>query len=365
MRFTCAKTELLQAVGIANRAAAKMQKSILECIYFSCEGEIVTLRATDIALSIETTMGAQIEEPGSAAIPAKVLYEIINRFPDSDVCFASVGENTMEISCLNSKVDLQLMNADEFPVFPALVDSQQIKLPQNILKKMVQQTIFAVAVTEEKPILTGLLFDMEKDSLTMVGIDGYRMAVRKQMVISDMECSCVIPSRTLREVSRIIDDTEENVKISVSGNMALFEIEKTNIYTRLLEGEFIRYRNLLPKDYSTSIKVETDMLLGSIERASILAREGSNNVIRFELQEKVLSITSNSEMGKIDEKVPMEMDGKDLKIAFNAKYILDVLKNVDDQEVNMLFNTEISPCVVKKEGEGAYEYLILPVQTRD
>ncbi len=365
MRFTCAKSDLLKAVGTAARAAAKMQKTILECIYFSCEEGEIILRATDIALSIETRMDAQVEEQGSAAIPAKVLHEMINRFPDSDVSFASVGENTIEMSCLNSKVDLQLMDAEEFPVFPSLSDVEQIKVQQNILRKMIQQTVFSVAVTEEKPILTGLLFDMEKDRLTIVGIDGYRMAVRQENVISDVERSCVIPSRTLREVSRIINDTEENIKISVSGNMALFEAENTKIYTRLLEGEFIRYRNLLPKDYTTSVKVETSMLKDSIERASVLAREGSNNVIRFEFADSVLSITSNSEMGKIDERVPVSIDGKEIKISFNAKYILDVLKNVEDSEINMMLNTEVSPCVVKKEGAGAYEYLILPVQTRE
>lgn len=365
MRFTCAKSDLLKAVGTAARAAAKMQKTILECIYFSCEDGGIVLRATDIALSIETRMDAQVEEEGNAAIPAKVLHEMINRFPDSDVSFASVGDNTIEMSCLNSKVDLQLMDGEEFPVFPSLSDGEQIKLQQNLLRKMIQQTVFSVAVTEEKPILTGLLFDMEKDKLTIVGIDGYRMAVRQESVISDVERSCVIPSRTLREVSRIINDTEENIKISVSGNMALFEAENTKIYTRLLEGEFIRYRNLLPKDYTTSIKVETSMLKDSIERASVLAREGSNNVIRFEFADGVLSITSNSEMGKIDERVPVSIDGKEIKISFNAKYILDVLKNVEDSEINMMLNTEVSPCVVKKEGTGAYEYLILPVQTRE
>lgn len=365
MRFTCAKNELLQAVGTANRAAAKMQKTILECIYFHCEADTVTLRATDIALSIETKLSAQIEEEGTAAIPARLLHEMLGRFPDSDVTFHSEGDNTMIISCMNSKVDLQLMDVNEFPAFPTLVDSQQIKLPQSTLKKMVQQTIFAVAVTEEKPILTGLLFDVEKDKLTLVGIDGYRMAVRQETVISEAERSCVIPARTLRELSRILGDSEENIKISLSGNMALFELDGTLVYTRLLEGDFIRYKNLLPKEYSTRVSVEREMLMGSLERASILAREGSNNVIRFEFAEGVLSITSNSEMGRIDEKLPVDSEGKDLRIAFNAKYVLDVLKNVDDSEVHMYFNTEISPCVVRKEGEGAYEYLILPVQTRD
>ena len=198
MQFTCAKEDLLTAIGTVNRAASKMQKTILECILFSCAEDVITLRATDIALSIKTEMNAQIEKTGDAAIPAKLLYEIIGRFPESDVTFRSVGENSVEISCLNSKVVLQQMNADEFPVFPELENKEQIKLPQCALRTMINQTLFAAAVNEDKPILTGLLFDIEKDSLTIVALDGYRMAVRKQPAISDISKKCVIPARTLR-----------------------------------------------------------------------------------------------------------------------------------------------------------------------
>ena len=365
MQFTCSKANLLTAIGTVNRAASKMQKSILECILFSCSQENITLKATDIALSIKTELDAQIVQEGEAAIPARLLYEIINRFPDSDVNFKSMGENSVEISCLNSNVVLQQMNPEEFPAFPVLEKKEQIKIPQNMLRSMINQTLFAAAVSEDKPILTGLLFDIGKDSLTLVALDGYRMAVRRQQAISDIEKNCVIPARTLREVSRIIEDNEENVKISISGNMALFEANHTQIFTRLLEGDYINYKNLLPKDCATSVKVETGMLKDSIERASILAREGSNNVIKFEITDKNLNISSNSEMGNIDEKIPVITEGKDLKIAFNAKYVLDVLKCVDDPEVLMQYNTSVSPCIVKQENSDMYEYLILPVQLRE
>ncbi len=288
MRFTCAKADLIQAVGTVARAASKMQKTILECILFTCDDGVVTLRATDIAISIKTEMTAQVEEKGKAAIPSKVLHEMISRFPESDVTFESIGENAVKISCMNAQVDLQQMNADEFPSFPEIDRKTQIKIQQKLLKSMINQTIFAVAVMEEKPILTGLLFDIGKDSLTVVALDGYRMAVRKETVISDVSESCVIPSRTMREVSRIISDTEENIKFCVSGNMALFEANNTQIYTRLLEGDFVNYRNLLPKECATNIRVETEMLRDSIERASILARE-TNNVIKFIIEDKVLS----------------------------------------------------------------------------
>lgn len=364
MQFTCSKQDILKAISTVNRAASKMQKTILECILFSCSAENVVLKATDIELSIKTEMNAQVKKEGQAAVPARLLFEIINRFPENEIEFNSINDNTMEISCLNSKVNMQLMDADEFPAFPEIDRDSQIKMSRILLKNMINQTIFSVAVNEDKPILTGLYFDISKDSLSVVGLDGYRMAVRKESVISEIETSCVLPSRTLREVSRIIDDSEENIKIFISGNMALFEADNTQIFTRLLEGEYIRYKNLLPKDHTTAVKVEKEMLKDSLELASVFARE-NNNLIKFNITEKMLEIFSNSEMGNIDEKIPVIVEGNDLKIAFNAKYILDVLKNVDDPEVVLQLKTDISPCVIKKEGSDKYEYLILPVQLRE
>ncbi len=365
MYFTCSKSDLLSAIATVARAASKMQKTILECILFSGEDGAITLKATDIAISIKTKLNANVEKTGVAAIPARVLHEIINRFPESDVTFESKGENAVEISCLNSKVLLQQMDADEFPAFPEIEKEVQVKIPQNVMRKMIGSTIFSVAVTEDKPILTGLLFDIRDGSLNLVGLDGYRMAVCREGVISEKDASCVIPARTLREVSRIISDSEENLKIAISGNMALFEVDDTQIYTRLLDGDFVNYENLLPKDYTTNVKVETEMLKDSLERASIMAREGGNNVIKFVVEGDTLEVTSNSEMGNIDENIHVVTEGQDIKIAFNAKYLLDVLKSIDDSEVSMRFNTAISPCVIKKEGSSAYEYLVLPVQMRD
>lgn len=365
MQFVCTKSDLLNSLGIVSRAASKMQKSILECILFSSEENGIELKATDIQISIRTELEAQITEEGRAAIPARLLYEIISRFPDGDVSFQNEGENTMSISCMNAKVDLQLMDADEFPVFPVLEKAEQIKIEQNVLRNMISQTIYSVSADMDKPILTGLDFDIKKNSLSVVALDGYRMAVRRETIISEMEKNCVIPSRTLREIMRILEDTEENVKITVSGNMALFEMGDTQVYTALLEGDYVNYENLLPAEYTTAVKVEKEMLLSSIERASILAREGSNNVIKLSVSEKALEISSNSEMGKINEKIPTVTDGKDLSIAFNAKYILDVLKNLEESEIMLQFNTSVSPCVIKKEGTNKYDYLILPVQVRE
>ena len=364
MKFTCAKADLSTAIGIVARAASKMQKSILECIYFNCEDGKITLKATDIAISIKTEVIADIEEEGVMAVPARLLNEVVNRFPDGDISFYCQDDNSVNISCMNSDAKIQLMNSDEFPEFPEVEKNETVKIAQNTLRRMISQTLFAAATTEEKPILTGLLFDIDGASLTVVGLDGYRMSVRGETVISDIKRSCVIPARTLREVSRIVDDTDDTVKMAISDTMALFETEDTQIYTRLLEGQFVNYRNLIPKECTTNMKVEVELLLDSVARASIMATD-VNNKITFTISEKELTVVSNSEMGEIKDVIPVLTEGEDLKIAFNAKYVHDILASVDDDVISMRFGTKLSPCVVKKDGEHSYEYLILPVQIRE
>ncbi len=364
MHFISTKSEILKAINIVAKATSKMQKTILECILFQCHSNGITLKATDISISIKTSLQAEVLEEGETAIPARFLYEIVSKFPESDVSFHMVSENTVEISCLNAKVCLQSMNPAEFPAFPEIGSDKTVKVQEKVLREMIGQTIFSAATAEDKPILTGIMFHMETDALEIVALDGYRMAVRRQQIISEMDASCVVPARTARDIARILEDTEKNVKISINGNMALFEMDGTEVYSRLLEGEYIKYRNLLPKASKTDITVEKEFLCDAVERASILAREGSNNLVKLEIRDNILNISSNSEIGNMDENIPVLQNGDNLTIAFNAKYILDVLKSLDDKEILMQLNSPISPCLIVKPGGDAYQYLILPVQVR-
>ena len=364
MHFISTKNEVLKAVNTVTKATSKMQKTILECILFQCLNTGITLKATDISISIKTKLEAEVLTEGEVAIPARFLYEIISKFPESDVTFKMLTENTVEISCMNSKVCIQSMNAAEFPAFPEITTENSIRVQEKILKEMINQTLFSAAVSEDKPILTGVMFHIEKNSLEVVALDGYRMAVRSQPVISEIEASCVVPARTAREISRIVEDTEKNCKITLNGSMALFEIDGTQVFTRLLEGEYIKYKNLLPKTSKTEITVEKDAIRDAIERASVLAREGNNNLVKLDIRDNILNISSNSEIGNIDENIPVIQTGDNLMIAFNAKYVSDVLKSIEDKEVKLQFNSPISPCLIVKPGSTEYYYLILPVQVR-
>lgn len=364
MHFISTKTEILKAINIVTKASSKMQKTILECVLFQCREGGITLKATDISISIKTSLQAEVLEEGDAAIPARFLYEIVSKFSESEVSFHMISENTVEISSLNAKVCLQSMNPAEFPAFPEIGSDKTVRIQEKALHDMINQTIFSAATAEDKPILTGIMFHIEKDTLEIVALDGYRMAVRGQQIISEIEASCVVPARTARDIARILEDSEKNVKITISGNMALFEMDGTEVYSRLLEGEYIKYKNLLPKSSKTDVTVERELLSDAVERASVLAREGSNNLVRLEIRDNILNVSSNSEIGNMDENIPVIQNGDNLTIAFNAKYILDVLKCIEDKEIKMQLNAPISPCLIVKPGSNAYQYLILPVQVR-
>lgn len=364
MNFTCAKDELAKAVSIASRAVSRMQGDILDCILFECYNDTLTLKATDIALSVEIKIPADVLEDGRVAVASRFLYDIISKFPNSDIAFKKISDSKVEMTCLSSKVTLAVTDDKDFPNFPRPEDPKQVKLPQRILKNMIDTTIFAAAVNEDKPILTGLHFDAQPGSLTLVGLDGFRMAVRKSEAVSEDAIACTVPARALKEASRSLGDTDENLEMAIDDSLIIFEWDGIKLYARILEGNYVNYKKLIPQEFSTVVKINTSALKDAIERAQVLARDG-NNVVTLNISERVMNITSKSELGEIDEDVYIESDGDGIRIGFNTKYILDALKNVPDEETELRFNSPITPCVVKKDGAQSYTYLILPVQLRD
>lgn len=365
MKFTCAKEDLAKAVSLASKAVSRLSGDITECILFECGEDSLTLKATDFTFSIRVQIPARVWEGGQCAVTAKSLYEMVSKFPNSDISFELKGTQ-IEMKCLSSKIKLNVRDADEFPDLEDNEGGVQntVKLPQNIFREMIDTTIFAAATSEDKPILTGLYFDAEPNYLTLVGLDGFRMAVRKSEAISGSSARCTVPSRALKEAARSLSDSEENVKIGMGDSVITFEWHGIKIYSRLLEGDYVNYKKLIPQDFLTSTRAETETLKEAIERASVVARD-SNNVVTLKIDERKMNITSKSELGSIDEDIDVVNSGKEIRIGFNTKYILDVLKNISEKEVELKFNSPITPCVVKKNGAQSYTYLILPVQLRD
>ncbi len=364
MKFTCSQNNFLEAVLTVQKAvSARSSTLLLEGILLETQKDVLKLVGTNLDLGIETYIEADIREEGSVVIPSRLLSEIIRKLPDAEIEVTLLGNYSVKIVCLNSLVTLQGFAPDEYPSLPDISESEPIEISKMLLAKMIRETIFAVATDESRPVLTGSLLEVEDGEVTMVSLDGYRLALQKGRIESSAgHRKVIIPGKSLGEIGRIIDGSDDNISITISDRHVLFDLGYTRIISRVLEGEFINYRQIIPEDYRTRVKVDTKILTSSIERASLIAREGKNNLIKLNLQDQKMTITANSESGQVYEEIPVLLEGKDLEIAFNARYFMDMLKAIPDQEICMDLTTNVSPCVIRPIKGSDYTYLLLPVR---
>jgi DNA polymerase-3 subunit beta len=364
MKLVCKRDELLEGILTAQKAVPpRTTLPILQGMLFDFRNESLFIRATDLEIGIECRVEAEIIDKGWIVLDSRLLGEIVRKLPPEDVEI-TVGEgNITEILCANSCFRLQGQDGEEFPQLPQVDGERSLTIPQDLLKSMIRQVAFACAVEETRPILTGALVECSKGELSLAALDGFRLAVRTVKLESlDEDFSAVVPAKTLNEIQRILKDAQDNVRIEFAGNHILFGMEKTTVISRLLEGDFINYRQIIPEEYGTVIRLKNVDFLESCDRASLLAREGRNNLIKFNITQNRLEITSNAEIGEVREELAIEFEGQDLEIAFNSKYLTDVLKVIEDEYVKVEFTTSVSPCVIKPEGSETYTYLLLPVR---
>lgn len=362
MWFTCEKEVLQEAVNTVQKATStKTTYPILEGILINISDNNVKFTATDLDLGIETYINADIKENGAIVVNSKLFGELIRKLPNDTVTFKTENNN-IYINCQKSEFVIVGNSPEEFPQLPAINENSMYEISQDVLKNMIRQTLFSIAQDETRPILTGVLFEVKDGILSFVALDGFRLALKSYDLGSVNNISAVIPGKTLNEISKILEPVEESVKITFTPNHILFNLGNTRIISRLLDGEFINYRQIIPDEYRLRARVNMNELLDSIERASLLAREGKTNLIKFELTEDKMVITSNSQMGKVHEEINMDLEGEGIKIAFNSKYFLDVLRIIDTEEIYLEFSTNVSPCLVKKVDSPDYIYLVLPVR---
>lgn len=363
MKFVCTKNVLLDGISIVQKAVTgKTTLPILEGIHISSKGGELCLTATDLDMGIETSIPCEVLSDGSVVLNSRLFGEIIRKLPDMEIEIEVDGSFGTTIICGKSKFTLVGQNPEDYPELPIINENSMYKLPQDLLKNMIKQVIFAAAQDETRPILTGVLFEARDGVLSMVALDAYRLALRRSNINSSNNINAVIPGKTLNEVGKILEASAEEVYITFTPNHILFSLGNTKVISRLLDGEFINYRQIIPEEYKSKVKINTKMLLDSIERASLLAKEGKTNLIKIDVKYNDLIITSNSQLGNVYEEVPIVLEGNELQIAFNSKYFIDVLKVLDVEEVNLEFSSGVSPCLLKTIEDNGYTYLILPVR---
>ena len=323
------------------------------------------MSSSDLDITIEETIKIEDALAGSIVVQSKLFGDIVRKLPNADVT-VTVEEGNVMIQCLNSQFSIIGLSADEFPSIKNIEEGKEkIVINKSLLKEMIRKTSFAASVDESKGVITGILMELLHDGINMVAIDGYRMAINREMMVNKEEKNVIISAKIMNEISKILSESSEDIEdltIVLNDKRAIFTIGNIKVVLRLLDGEFIKYRDVLPKESKIKVRVNKNDLTESIERASLLSKEGKNNLIKFSIKDTIMTITSKSEEGNVKEELIVNKEGEDLEIGFNAKYVLDVLKSIDREEVYLYFNTSITPCLVEPIEGSAFEYLILPVR---
>ena len=329
MNIICSKQKLQEGISIVTKAiTGKTTMPVLEGIYMEANKEGLTLIGSDMDVSIETKVEADVIKEGSIVIDSKIFSEIIRKLPNSDVKIEISENDLIQITCEKSVFNLVFMNSSDYPALPNINEDLSVEVPQNLLKNMIKGTSFAIAQDEARPILQGILFEVKNKELNLVALDGYRLAVRSEL-------------------------------LDVDGDCGGFNLQWAS---RLLDGKFVNYISLLPQEYKLLVNVKKQELQQGIERASLMAKDGNSNLIRLDVQEDTLVITSNSQLGKVREEVSINLQGNEVQIAFNSRYLLDVLKNMEEEDVVIEMTSSVSPCVIKGKNGNNAKYLVLPVR---
>ncbi|MBU8687857.1 DNA polymerase III subunit beta [Priestia megaterium] len=377
MKFIIQKDYLVQSVqDVMKAVSSRTTIPILTGIKIVATEEGVTLTGSDSDISIESFIPNEeegkeivdIQKPGSVVLPARFFSEIVKKLP-KDIVELDVQSHFLTI-IRSGKAEFNLngLDAEEYPHLPQIEENNMFRLPTDLLKNMIRQTVFAVSTSETRPILTGVNWKVDGKELTCIATDSHRLALRKATIETGNEATynVVIPGKSLSEFSKILDDSHELVDIVITENQVLFKTKHLLFFSRLLDGNYPDTSRLIPADSKTDVILNVKEFLQSIDRASLLAREGRNNVVKLStLDEGIVEISSNSpEIGKVIEEVQSQsISGEELKISFSAKYMLDALKALEGTDIKISFTGAMRPFVIRTLEDDSMLQLILPVRT--
>lgn len=365
MQIVCDGLDLSDAVLKVSKAiSSKTTNPILEGIKLVAEESTLTLSATDLDLSIEKKIKADVKIEGETVVPGKFFTEFIKKLSNEKIELILNDKNQLKIKYIDSESYIQCFVTDEYPGFNNIDTKEYVKITQNNLRNLINKSIFSVAVDDSRPILKGTLLEISSNEIKAVALDGYRLAMVKEPVQeSNINGGVIVPARSLGEIAKLLDDSDESVSVYVDNKYIMVDLGDTKIITRTLEGDFLNYKQIIANDFSTEIVINKNQITDALERASLLSKVGQNNLVKFDIKENNLLLTSNSEIGNIKENINISMTGKDIFIAFNARYFMEAFRTTGDEFIKIKFNNASNPCViVPANDEQEYLYLILPVR---
>ena len=363
MKIVCKKSNLLNGVQIVSKAVpAKTTMPILECILIDASNGEIKLTANDMELGIETIIEGDILEKGIIALNAKIFLEIVRKLPNNLITIETNSNLATTITCEKSKFDIVGKSGEDFSYLPKIERNKSIVISQFTLKEIIRQTIFSISLNENNKLMTGELFEVKDNMLKVVSLDGHRISLRNIELKENYDSiKVVVPGKALNEISKILTgEADKDVTIYFTDRHILFEFDDTIVLSRLIEGEYFKIDQMLSNDYETKITINKREFFESIDRGTLLVKEGDKKPIIMNVLDGNIELKINSFIGSMNETIEIEKEGKDIMIGFNPKFFIDALRVIDEEEVTLYMVNPKAPCFIKDEKES-YIYLILPV----
>ena len=363
MKIRCQKADLVKGVSIVSKAVpTKTTMPILECILIDATTNIIKLTANDMELGIETVIEGNIEQKGMIALDARIFSDIVRKLPDNDIVIESDDNQQTLITCEKAKFNISGKSGEDFSYLPYIEREEPVIISQFTLKEVIRQTIFSIADNDSNKLMTGELFEIHDDMLKVVSLDGHRISIRKIALKKAYDSlKVVVPGKTLMEVSKILSgEVDSEVNLYFTNNHIVFEFDQTVVVSRLIEGEYFKIDQMLSNDYETKVRINKKEFLNCIDRATLLVKEGDKKPVIINITDEIMELKIKSQLGTMDEEIMITKEGRDLLIGFNPKFLIDALRVIEDEEVDLYFMNAKAPCFIKDEKE-TYIYLILPV----
>ena len=367
MNIICDKTLLSAAIdGVSKAVTLRSTIPVLEGILLKAEGFQLTLTGYDLEMGIVTTIEANVKEPGEIVLNAKLLSSMISRMPAGQISIVAADNGKTTIQSGVAQFEIQSMSASDFPELPNTGAEETLTIKTGVLRDMIDRTLYAVSQDEKKPAHTGELFEIEPDKMTIVALDGYRLAIVERPLTAVKDIRIIVPSKTMTEVSHLLPkDDEELVHICGNRRYVVFMTAGYTIMSRLIEGEFLNYRNVIPAGSRTRVTIDTKEFIETIERASLIITERLKNPLRITFTEGKVVVRCQTNLGRVVDEFRAECEGEEVEIGFNNRYLMEALRYAPADKVKIELNTGVSPAIiVPVEGEENFLYMVLPVRLK-
>lgn len=363
MKFTVNQRDILYALNILTRAvSSRTTMEILKGIYIEAHQDHLVMKSNDLSMSIIVETPALVEEKGSCVIESSLFNDIIRKFPNDAITLHKKDDH-IALICGQSKYKLMMMDEETFPQIREISGGKTISINQSVFSNMIKMTNFAVSKDETRAILTGSLLEVKNGEMKMVSIDGYNIAIKKIKVQDVPDVEIIIPGRTLAEIQKIIGyNVDDDIELTIADNHVSFNFDNVTIISKVLEGEYIKYEQVISSDFSIDVELDNSEFYSAIERAALMANQSRTFIVIFDFKKDHVLISSDSEMGQAREEVDIVNHGNDIRIGFNPNYLLRALRVMEEEDLVMRMSSSVRPCFIKPMHDDSYEYYLVPIR---